>query len=272
MTDDLLKQYTSALRQEYDGATASPEASRARIVRTLAERRPRRAKWWTVGIPLLALLGGSTAWAAASGQLTRIVATASVALGITEETPSEIVATSPAQGTWSKKSAAASSPADDHGLKEEPAIEEAAPAEPQPEEPTAQVLPPPIRRAASEISPHNELIVSREQDEQKKRDEAEALAAYKLGHDAHLGRGDCATAIGAYGSYLSRYPNGSFVLEARYNRAVCLVQVGQLEQAKSALRPFAEGTFGGYRKDQARALIDALSEATGGTDEGPLSP
>jgi hypothetical protein len=73
MSDDLLAQMTRALADEHDGATAVPEATRARVVRTLAERRPRRRKWLAIGVPAFLLFGGSTAWAAATGNLPRAV-------------------------------------------------------------------------------------------------------------------------------------------------------------------------------------------------------
>src|SRR5690606_30277365 len=69
MSDDLLSKMTRALAEEHDGATAAPGATRARVVRTLAERKPRRRKWLAVGIPAFVLFGGSTAWAAATGNL-----------------------------------------------------------------------------------------------------------------------------------------------------------------------------------------------------------
>jgi len=45
---------------------------------------------------------------------------------------------------------------------------------------------------------------------------------------------------------------------AHYNRALCLVRMGRREEARGALMPFANGSFGGYRQAEARSLIDAL--------------
>ena len=257
MSDDLLKQYTSALRDEYDGAVVSPEATRARVIRTLAERKPRRAKWWSIGIPLLALLGGSTAWAAASGQLAVIVERAGIALGVVEGASSEVPAPSAKKArpaNWNETAKPKPSlESSELPNSEEPTPELAAkdrlsePRPLRPQQPTAALGP-----TEAELSKQRELS-----------EQAQALAAYKLGHDAHFGRGDCSAAIVAYGDYLQTYPSGSFQLEARYNRAVCLVQVGQLEQAKTALRPFARGAMGGYRKQEAAALLEALGTAGG---------
>jgi len=261
MNDDLLKQYTSALRQEYDGTTAVPEATRARVIRTLAERRPRRAKRWAFGIPMFVLLGGSTAWAAASGQLTLIVERASVALGIGEEQPEPTPLTNK-RGTARRTSQA--------GVVPLPAVPNASePAGPPADQPT-----PALGLAVQPTSQDHPMVTSLPvpaepesfvdpEQEQKRRAEAEAIAAYKAGHDAQFSQGNCSAALAAYDAYLTHYPSGSFVLEAKYNRAVCLVQTGQLDAAHSALLPFARGNYGEYRKDQARKLVEAITTAEG---------
>ena len=52
---------------------------------------------------------------------------------------------------------------------------------------------------------------------------------------------------------------GALVPEARYNRALCLVRLGRVQEAKLALTPFAHGDYAGYRRAEARALLNALS-------------
>lgn len=49
------------------------------------------------------------------------------------------------------------------------------------------------------------------------------------------------------------------MLEALYNRALCLVRLGQHDAALAALTPFASGAHGAYRKAEAERLIDALT-------------
>jgi hypothetical protein len=93
------------------------------------------------------------------------------------------------------------------------------------------------------------------------QEEAAALAAYQEAHNAHFSRGDCAAALTAYASYLARYPHGRFVMEAKYNRALCLLKTGQLPEGRAALLPFAQGSFGNYRQAQARALLEALDSS-----------
>jgi hypothetical protein len=48
------------------------------------------------------------------------------------------------------------------------------------------------------------------------------------------------------------------LIEARFNRAIALMQLGQRAEARAALTPFAEGQYGGYRRDDARRLIETL--------------
>ena len=264
MSDDLLSQYTNALKQEYDGSTAAPEATRARVIRTLTERRPRRAKWWTIGVPALVLLGGSTAWAGASGQLSVLVHQASVALGIVD--------TAPPQSTHPTVLRKKTGP--EHGAPQ------TAVANTQPHNTTPAVEPEPsdtVRSAVaanpliqSDNTAHVDLDESTGEDPalaQARALESAALAAYKRGHDAQFSDSNCNQAVAAYSSYLTQYPSGSFVLEARYNRAVCLVQLGHMAEARAALVPFAQGQYGGYRQSQAQSLLDALSEATGDTPD-----
>ena len=84
-------------------------------------------------------------------------------------------------------------------------------------------------------------------------------ALYREAHRAHFERRDYASAVGAWDRYLAAAgPGGRFVVEARYNRAIALVRTGRREEAAAALRPFAGGDYGGYRRDEARELLRTL--------------
>jgi hypothetical protein len=48
------------------------------------------------------------------------------------------------------------------------------------------------------------------------------------------------------------------VPEARYNMALGYVKLGDREKARRALRPFADGVYGDYRKHEAEQLLEAL--------------
>ena len=96
-----------------------------------------------------------------------------------------------------------------------------------------------------------------------------AARARHLAHSAHWApRGSAhlaaaralsrAAALRAWDAYLAAAPSGRFAPEARYNRALCLVRLGRKDDAERALRPFADGAYGSYRRDEAKALIEAL--------------
>jgi RNA polymerase sigma-70 factor (ECF subfamily) len=82
--------------------------------------------------------------------------------------------------------------------------------------------------------------------------------AYARAHEEHFVEHDHAAALEAWDAYLAAFPRGRFALEARYNRAICLVRIGRLEEAKSALAPFASGALNGYRQAEAAKLLAAL--------------
>ena len=82
---------------------------------------------------------------------------------------------------------------------------------------------------------------------------------YARAHEAHFTRDAPRTALAAWNQYLRQYPHGAFLPDARYNRALCVLRLGQLDAAELALRPFADGAFHGYRRVEAHALLDWIA-------------
>jgi TolA-binding protein len=80
--------------------------------------------------------------------------------------------------------------------------------------------------------------------------------AYGLAHRAHFVDDAPGRALTAWNEYLVAYPGGVFAPEARYNRALCLVRLGQLHEAARALRPFLRTGPDGYRRTEAGLLSD----------------
>jgi len=78
---------------------------------------------------------------------------------------------------------------------------------------------------------------------------------YRSAHAAHFEGHDPSAALAAWNAYLDAAPQGEFALEARYNRALTLVRLGRLPEAKAALAPFARGDYGGYRRVEAQDLV-----------------
>jgi len=67
-------------------------------------------------------------------------------------------------------------------------------------------------------------------------------------------------ALTAWDAYLAAAPRGQLAPEARYNRALSLVRLGRIAEARAALAPFANGPAGGYRRAEAAALLERLSD------------
>jgi hypothetical protein len=96
--------------------------------------------------------------------------------------------------------------------------------------------------------------------EARGRGTSQELALYRTAHELHFGAKRYEDALRAWESYLAQ-PAPTFALEARYNRALCLLRLGHYEEARVALRPYAEGrVLGGYRRHEAERLIEALDK------------
>ena len=89
---------------------------------------------------------------------------------------------------------------------------------------------------------------------------APGAALYRRAHDLYFHGADYALALDAWDRYLAAAPDGQFAVEARYNRALCLVRLARLDEARDALGPFARGEVApaGYRQHEAAALIDKI--------------
>lgn len=84
-------------------------------------------------------------------------------------------------------------------------------------------------------------------------------AAYARAHRAHFVEDAPARALAAWNAYLASYPAGTFAPEAAYNRGLCLARLARFAEASAALRPFARGRFGAYRREEAARLLDWLA-------------
>lgn len=87
------------------------------------------------------------------------------------------------------------------------------------------------------------------------------LASYGRAHTAHFVRRRFSEALQLWTTYLRGYPKGRFVPEATYNRALAFVHLGRSREAIAALKPIAAGQFGDYRRQEAEALLGALTAA-----------
>ncbi|MBX3211621.1 MAG: hypothetical protein KF850_06280 [Labilithrix sp.] len=84
-------------------------------------------------------------------------------------------------------------------------------------------------------------------------------ALFAEAHRLHFSERAPARALAAWDRYLAVAPEGRFAPEARYNRALALVRLGRHVEAMPELAAFASGAHGSYRRDDAKALLDALA-------------
>jgi TolA-binding protein len=93
-----------------------------------------------------------------------------------------------------------------------------------------------------------------------------ASRLYAKAHELYFHDANYAAALTAFDDYLAHEPDGQFVAEARYNRALCLIHLDQLADARLALQPFADGSvLAGYREREATTLIEKIDHRLNGT-------
>ncbi len=225
MNGDLLDRAAWALSAEADAAPAPAPATRARILQQLATRRRRPGVRIGLAVSSVLLLSGSlalaTAGVPAAARVWRIVIEK-----LSPAAPREV-----GSGARPRAERGAFGPRIQH-LAAPP-----APASPSPE---AQPTPAAPAPAAGPSSP---------------------LAVFHRAHQLHFHRQNAGAALAAWEHYLQVDPEGPLVLEARYNRALCLVRLGRTAEASAALLPFADGTLAHYRQAEARALVQSLAGA-----------
>jgi hypothetical protein len=90
---------------------------------------------------------------------------------------------------------------------------------------------------------------------------------YRKAHELYFHDADYDKALVAWDDYLAKEPNGQFAVEARYNRALCLIHLSRFQDAHDALLPFANGEVvpAGYRQDEAKRLETKLQIRLNGT-------
>ncbi len=234
MTDELLERAASALAETTHTPTADDEALAA-ILRDVAARPPRRERRWgwiaAAAAVLLAFAGGPTAWAWTGEWVQALLSPSEPARA--EQAPVPRAAPTPPPRASARRPAAEPPP------EREVAEPEAPPPPPVPSARVARRRPQPAVAPASPAD--GAARIERERFER----------AYRL----HF-RGDSSeAALGAWDAYLRAHPDGRYALEARYDRALCLVRLDRLAAARVALEDVVRR---GYRVSDARALLDAM--------------
>ena len=83
---------------------------------------------------------------------------------------------------------------------------------------------------------------------------------YRSAYELHHHGGSPTATLAAWDAYLAAEPNGRFVIDARYSRALVLIKLQRYADARVALAPFARGEVeAGYRQAEAAQLVAAIA-------------
>jgi len=237
LANDLkLDRATDALRDEMHVTPAPPDDI---DVARLSARRTRRGRARFarfVALPIAAAFVIMVGWASASGRLARWIAIATHTEGERSE----------------------------HERAPAPSATPVLPSVPSVHAPIASALPdlPPVTSVTSVTPVTSDALPDPSPPPPAtapaKPVGPDADALYRTAHEAHFVKKDPASALAAWDRYLAAAPQGRFALEAKYNRAISLVRLGRRAEAAAALRPFADGQYGDYRKEEARELLQSL--------------
>jgi hypothetical protein len=264
--EDVLARATRALREEDAASAAASSAARgpwqamdgwSGVVRDLRRAGRRRRLVVVGGMQIGLALAGLGAWAAASGRLPAL---------FFARPSSAPAAPAPRPARHHARRAQLASPlAPEAPVEAPPPVEAAPPVEapappvaPQPP-PVVHAPPPAPRRPrpapVSVAAPAPAPVPAPAPAVEAPSPDA---ALYEEAHRAHFVRKDYAAALAAWDRYLA-LGAVTFRPEARYNRAIALIRLGRRDEARAALLPFATGEYGGYRAEEARALLKMLS-------------
>jgi TolA-binding protein len=262
--DDVVTRASSVLRDAYSGETETAALARQRILASVSRKSSKKRFRLFLGTPLLAVIVGSTAWAAQGGRLEAVWHTVASVLSSSgpESNAVRAAASAPKQHP-----AARTADLTDPATNELPTTNEAAEhsADSIPESSPTQST-----RQAATPEPsveHRASAIARPKTQKAPVPELPAapvappdleLVVFRKAHDLHFSGNSPDSAVTAYRDYIQQFPSGRFVPEARYNLALNHIKLGDKALARQELTPFAEGKFGGYRKADAQRLLEAL--------------
>jgi hypothetical protein len=252
-----------ALRQEQDGSSAAAEETLARVLDGLRLARARRSKRLRTALLAAAVLVISTAAAAATGRLGPLVhAFRSRGQGEVED---KRVAPPPAAArlAQSAQEQPAAAPRGPTAQVADPVV-----ADPSPPRPPPAALPVPSARPHAQATPTGSAAApgsaataasaSSEEPARPGRAPSRDEEMYVHAHRLHFDGANPAAALSAWDDYLRSLPDGRFVPEARFNRAIDLVKLQRYPEARQSLVPFANGAYGAYHRDEAVALLRSI--------------
>lgn len=259
MTDDLLSQMTRAMRDETRPETAADagEIGKARLVRALRKAdRPLVAKRSRLLVLVAAAMFiGVAAWADPSGTVRNWIFGSNDVEKLEVDTPKR--RSSGSSGPSAPAPAAADPPASPISIDELPPPEPSAPPAPSARPSVHETIDrpaPPVARSnsAPDPSPPAPPAASPTTD-------VDLEALYRQATDAQFTRRDFNQAIALWDRYLAIGGAGApMSLEAKYNRGIALYRAGRQDEAKVVLERFARGEYGGYRREDAKRILETF--------------
>ena len=272
--DDVLHAAARALRDETLHESSAARFTRLRVMASLRESEVRRRTQTVLLLPFAACLAVASAWGMAVGGITEMRTAVVDALGL-QAPPSE----PPAPSKKSKASKANQSNRVVAPVDSAPPVPTPAPTLSSTSTPTlppaltpsplSSAQTPPRAEKRSFSSPPSPRALSNAPPPSAPSRKAvpapplstpdRAHELYRAAHRAHFTDHDCDRALTGWDAYLGASPRGPLALEARYNRALCLVRLGRTAEARRALRPFATAP-GGYRQKEASSLLAVIAE------------
>lgn len=245
MSDELLSQATRALRASTKPHRDGMEEMLVRVSRprSVAARPKLRAFVYALAATFI----GVGAWARVTGRLDAVLGEATPAQPHRVTLPANRAAAPPRTATKAAVPAATETVAAPEPSVPPLAGSAASDARPAAKAarnvalPSARTQPAPLPSVSAPATPSVDQL-------------------YREAHRAHFGASEPSEAVAAWDRYLAvAGPEARMLIEARYNRATALARAGRVSQAVIALRPFADGAYGNYRREEARALIESLS-------------
>jgi hypothetical protein len=269
MKRDLLAEATCALRESAEAPPAPVNETRARVMTTLRKERARRVPLVRMLIPLAAVLVGSMAWAASMGRLPTSFREVVPGFAKEPEAPPSLSVPPSSAPPSSAPSSAPTAPLETEEKALEAPPEREAMDAPNGAPPRVAAKPigalTPEPRAGRSIPPPTVTTTPTAPPAEKPAttpSEPDEQALYSAAHRYHFVERNPGAALAAWDTYLRAAPRGRLAVEAHYNRALCLVRLGRAAEAEAALEGFARGAYGGYRRAEARTLLDAMRGAS----------
>lgn len=251
MNADSLTAALDAYRGEHSGARFRANLVRRRVLAGMSQKRERRARLVRFAVPIAATFLASAALAATDAGRQRVQ---QLFDRVESLFSGSVPAYSPRAQPLRKRDAVseAREAAPSSSAREQSAVDAPAPVVSVDELPLT-----PRGGTPSEVRPNRTV---RQAAPRVAPPPSRDLAAYRRAHELHFHGADPEAALRAWNAYLTDFPAGTFVPEARLNRAVALARLGKRRDAERALDDIASDASDDYGRTRANSLREAFED------------